>query len=105
MPLEDEDFLRDSRLAVLEKTFVSVMDGSVFFSVFFSDRLVSLPVKIYRENLKNIKQALTLKLHTGLKLRVHTKKLTPKHMLWVLKRTVSMRRFFLAPKTYVKTNG
>ena len=60
MPLEDEDFLRDSRLAVLEKTFVSVMDGSVFFSVFFSDRLVSLPAKIYRENLKQIKQALTL---------------------------------------------
>ena len=25
-------------------------------------------------------------------------------MLWVLKRTVSMRRFFLAPKTYVKTD-
>ena len=48
MPLEEEDFLRDSRLAVLEKTFVSVMDGRVFFSVFFSDRLVSLPAKIYR---------------------------------------------------------
>ena len=29
----------------------------------------------------------------------------PKHMLWVLKRTVSMRRFFLAPKTYVKIDG
>ena len=28
----------------------------------------------------------------------------PKHMLWVLK-TVSMRRFFLAPKTYIKTDG
>ena len=28
-----------------------------------------------------------------------------KHMLWVLKRTVSMRRFFLAPKTYVQTDG
>ena len=28
----------------------------------------------------------------------------PKHMLWVLKRTVSMRRFFLAPKTYVSTD-
>ena len=26
----------------------------------------------------------------------------PKHMLWVLKRIVSMRRFFWAPKTYVK---
>ena len=26
----------------------------------------------------------------------------PKHMLWVLKRTVSLRRFFWAPKTYVK---
>ena len=25
----------------------------------------------------------------------------PNHMLWVLKRTVSMRRFFWAPKTYV----
>ena len=25
----------------------------------------------------------------------------PKHMLWVLKRIVSMRRFFWAPKTYV----
>ena len=24
----------------------------------------------------------------------------PKHMLWVLKRTVSMRRFFWAPKSY-----
>ena len=29
----------------------------------------------------------------------------PKHMLWVLKRTVSMRRFFWAPKTYLKTDG
>ena len=28
-----------------------------------------------------------------------------KHMLWVLQRTVSMRRFFLAPKTYVKVDG
>ena len=26
-------------------------------------------------------------------------------MLWVFKRTVSMRRFFWAPKTYVKTDG
>ena len=26
-------------------------------------------------------------------------------MLWVLKRTISMRQFFWAPKTYVKTNG
>ena len=26
-------------------------------------------------------------------------------MLWVLKRTLSMRRFFWAPKTYVKING
>ena len=25
----------------------------------------------------------------------------PKHMLWVFKRTISMRRFFWAPKTYV----
>ena len=29
----------------------------------------------------------------------------PKHMLWELKRTVSLRRFFWAPKTYVKTDG
>ena len=29
----------------------------------------------------------------------------PKRMLWVLKRTVSMRRFFWAPKTNVKTDG
>ena len=26
-------------------------------------------------------------------------------MLWVLKRTVSMRRFFRAPKTHIQTNG
>ena len=26
-------------------------------------------------------------------------------MLWVLKRTVSMRRLFWAPKTYAKTDG
>ena len=26
-------------------------------------------------------------------------------MLWVLKRTISMRRFFRAPKTYVQTDG
>ena len=26
-------------------------------------------------------------------------------MLWVLKRTVSMRWFFWTPKTYVKTDG
>ena len=29
----------------------------------------------------------------------------PKHMLWVLKRTVSMRQFFWATKTNVKTDG
>ena len=31
----------------------------------------------------------------------------PKHMLWVLKRTVSLRRFFWSPKTmsYAKTRG
>ena len=29
----------------------------------------------------------------------------PKHMLWVLKRTVSMRRFFGAPITYFQTDG
>ena len=29
----------------------------------------------------------------------------PKHMLWVLKRTIYMRGFFWAPKTHVKTNG
>ena len=28
----------------------------------------------------------------------------PKHLLWVLKRTVSMRRFFGAPKTHVETD-
>ena len=28
----------------------------------------------------------------------------PKYILWVLKRTISMRRFFWAPKIYVKTN-
>ena len=26
-------------------------------------------------------------------------------MLWALKRTISMRQFFWAPKTYVKTDG
>ena len=29
----------------------------------------------------------------------------PKHMFCLLKRTVSMRQFFWAPKTYVKTDG
>ena len=29
----------------------------------------------------------------------------PKHMLWVLKRTVSMRRFFWAPLSYAKIYG
>ena len=29
----------------------------------------------------------------------------PKHMLWVLKRTISMRWFFWAPKIYVSTDG
>ena len=29
----------------------------------------------------------------------------PKHMLWVLKRTVSEKRFFWTPKIYVKTDG
>ena len=34
-----------------------------------------------------------------------TKTNQPIHMLWVLKRTVSMRRFFWAPKTYAKNDG
>ena len=29
----------------------------------------------------------------------------PKHILWVLKKTVSLRQFFLAPKTYAQTDG
>ena len=29
----------------------------------------------------------------------------PKYMLWVLKKTVSMRGFFCAPKTYAKHYG
>ena len=29
----------------------------------------------------------------------------PKLMLWELKRTISMRQFFLAPQTYVQTDG
>ena len=29
----------------------------------------------------------------------------PKHMLWVLIRTFSMRRLFWSPKTYVQTDG
>ena len=29
----------------------------------------------------------------------------PKHMLWLLKRTVSMRQFFWVPNTYVNTDG
>ena len=29
----------------------------------------------------------------------------PKHMLWVLKWTVSLRRFFCTPKKYIKTDG
>ena len=56
------------------------------------------------------------KMHTGLHRGLHynTKSVyqkiyflisQPKHMLWVLKRTVSMRRFFWAPKAYVKTDG
>ena len=45
---------------------------------------------------------------SGLKLRVHTKKKKnflisqSKHILLVLKETVSLRPFFLAPKTFVK---
>ena len=49
---------------------------------------------------------------SGLKLRVHTKKKKKnflisqtKHILWVLKETVSLRPFFLAPKTFVKIDG
>ena len=29
----------------------------------------------------------------------------PKHTLWVVKRTVSLRQFFWAPKTYVQADG
>ena len=47
---------------------------------------------------------------SGLQLRVRNRKiiflfLNQNIMLWVLKRTVSMRQFFRAPKTYVKTDG
>ena len=47
---------------------------------------------------------------SGLKLRVHTKKKNflisqTKHILWVLKGTVSLRPFFLAPKTFAKIDG
>ena len=43
----------------------------------------------------------------GLQIRMHNRKINiaisePKHMLWVLKRTVSMRRFFWAPITKAK---
>ena len=46
---------------------------------------------------------------TGLQIRKHMKIIflisQLKHMLWVLKRTVSMRRFFREPKTHVKMDG
>ena len=46
---------------------------------------------------------------TGLVLRVRNENFIflflNQNMLWVLKRTVSMRWFFLAPKTYVETDG
>ena len=43
---------------------------------------------------------------TELKLRVGNISYSqPKHMLWVLKRTISLRRLFSAPKTYAKITG
>ena len=51
-------------------------------------------------------QRVKLTLIPGLQFRVRNENLTlipqPKHILWVLKRTVSIRRFFEVPKTYVK---
>ena len=43
------------------------------------------------------------------KIRVHAKNniflfFMQKHMLWMLNRTVAMRRFFKATKTYVKAD-
>ena len=50
-----------------------------------------------------------LKIHKTLKLRVRNRKLIfliyNQNMLWVLKRIVSMRRFFWAPKTYALNHG
>ena len=50
------------------------------------------------------------RLIAGLQIRMHTRKLfvfisQPKHMLWVLKRTVLMRRFICAPKHMFKLMG
>ena len=36
---------------------------------------------------------------------IHEKTNSPKHMLWVLKKTFSMRQFFLARKTYANNYG
>ena len=44
-----------------------------------------------------------LKHNANLKIRINY--YLTKHKLWALKRTISLRRFFWAPKAYVKTDG
>ena len=61
-------------------------------------------------HVSNKVHAKTVLNNAGLQITVPNGKLfffvsEPKQMLWVLKRTVSMRRFFCAPKTYAKIDG
>ena len=46
-----------------------------------------------------------MNLDKGVQLKINFLISQSKHMLWVLKRTVSVRLFFWAPKTNVKTDG
>ena len=65
----------------LEIIFLISQPKSVYLKIIF---LISQPKSVYLKIIFLISQ--------------------PKHMLWVLKRTVSMRRFFWAPKTHVCLN-
>ena len=73
-------------------------------AIFFNDSIVCLssPHLVLPQMMVHI-------MASGLLLRVRNNFFffisQPKLMLWVLRRTVSMRRFFWAPKTYAKTDG
>ena len=45
---------------------------------------------------------MNLEKRQGHEMKINFLSSNTKHMLWVLKRTVSMRQFLWAPKTYVK---
>ena len=76
--------------------------GSKLFAKMFSNQHhIAFLITTFFENFFVNTRPLVKRVHQKIKFLISK----PKHMFWVLKRIVSLWRFFWEPKTYVKTDG